>query len=64
MYGFHKPYPPTKHEFSGADPWIQVRGRGRETVSEARGLGAALRPPVGPGRSPGGDPSPPEAHEF
>jgi hypothetical protein len=38
---------------SGADPGIQVR-RGCETVSEAGGLGAALRPPVGPGRSPGG----------
>jgi hypothetical protein len=29
---------------------------GRETASEAGGLGAALRPPVGPGQSPGGGP--------
>ena len=40
---------------SWADPGIQVRG-GPETVSEAGGLGAALRPPVGPGQSPGGGP--------
>jgi hypothetical protein len=37
------------------DPGIKVGG-GRGTVSEAGGLGAALRPPVCPGRSPGGGP--------
>ena len=35
---------------AGADPGIQVRGR--QTVSEAGGLSAALRPLLGPGRSP------------
>jgi hypothetical protein len=41
-----------KRFFSGVDPGIEVRGR--ETISEARGLGAALMPPMGPGQCPGG----------
>jgi hypothetical protein len=37
--------------------WIQeLKLAGGETVSEAGGLGAALRPQVGPGQSPGGGP--------
>jgi hypothetical protein len=38
---------------AGADPGIEVSGA---TLFEAEGLGDALRPPVGPERSPGGGP--------
>ena len=41
------------HGFQGACPGIEVSGA---TLIEAGGLGAALRPPVGPGQSPGGGP--------
>ena len=35
---------------------MQESKLGGATLIEAGGLGAALRPPVGPGRSPGGGP--------
>ena len=38
---------------AGADPGIEVRGGAK---NRQRVWGAALRPPVGPGQIPGGDP--------
>lgn len=40
---------------AGADTGFVVKG-GVDKIIEAGGLGAALRPPVGPGQSPGGGP--------
>ena len=51
----HQTVTPFGREIAGADAGILVTG-GVEFFSEARGLGAALRPPVGPGQRPGGDP--------
>lgn len=61
MYLYYSTSSHYVHEFdvficnAGADTGFVVRG-GVDKIIEAGGLGAALRPPVGPGQSPGGGP--------